>query len=389
MWASRPALSTPDRPDVIRETFFAPSVSCHGGATGSLAALPSLLLPARPAAAASHITITAGTRVIEVAGRAATVFGLTQTDGRHGLVVNAGERLRVRLDNRTGEDTVIHWHGLTPPSRQDGVAGISQDPIPAGQSYDYDFAVDVPGTNWMHSHLGLQEQRLLAAPLIVRDPSEAGDDVREVVVLFHDFTFRDPEEILAELQGKGHGDMPGMDMGAMEGMDHGATGGMSGGMSGMAHLQDVQYDALLANDRTLADLEIFRVDQGGRVRLRLINGAASTNMWLDLAGLRGRLIAVDGMPVQPIEGSRFEFAVAQRLDILVEIPRQSAAWPVFAVKEGGRDRTGVVLATSGAEIRAPSQRWPMRTSRRSAAIWSSGSGPQTRCRTGPRTASTR
>ncbi len=229
--------------------------------------------------------------------------------------------------------------------------------FPAGQSHAYDFAVDVPGTNWMHSHLGLQEQRLLAAPLIVRDPAEAGDDVREVVVLFHDFTFRDPEEILAELQGKGHGDMPGMDMGAMEGMDHGATGGTSGAMSGMdmggmAHLQDVQYDALLANDRTLADPEIFRVDQGGRVRLRLINGAASTNMWIDLAGLQGRLIAVDGMPVQPIEGSRFEFAVAQRLDILVEIPRQSAAWPVFAVKEGGRDRTGVVLATSGAEIGA-------------------------------------
>ncbi len=103
-----------------------------GAATGTLAALPSLLLPARPAAAASHTMITAGTRVIEVAGRAATVFGLTQTDGKHGLVMNASERLRVRLDNRTGEDTVIHWHGLTPPSRQDGVAGISQDPIPGG-----------------------------------------------------------------------------------------------------------------------------------------------------------------------------------------------------------------------------------------------------------------
>jgi FtsP/CotA-like multicopper oxidase with cupredoxin domain len=221
-------------------------------ATGALAALPSLLLPVRPAAAASHTTITAGTRVIEVAGRAATVFGLTQADGRHGLVMDAGERLRVRLDNRIGEDTVVHWHGLTPPSEQDGVAGISQDPIPAGQSHDYDFAVGVPGTNWMHSHLRLQEQRLLAAPLIVRDPAEAGDDIQEVVVLFHDFTFRDPEEILAELQGKGHGDMPGMDMGTMEGMDHGAGGGMSGmDMGGMAHLQDVQYDALLANDRTI------------------------------------------------------------------------------------------------------------------------------------------
>ncbi|SJM33712.1 multicopper oxidase family protein [Mesorhizobium delmotii] len=336
-------------------------------ATGALAAAPALLLPARPAAASSYATITAGTRVIEVNGRAATVFGLTQPNGGHGLVMNAGERLRVRLDNRTGEDTLIHWHGLTPPSRQDGVAGISQDPIPAGGSYDYDFAVGIPGTNWMHSHLRLQEQRLLAAPLIVRDPAEAGEDVQEVVVLFHDFTFRDPEEILAELRQGGHGAAPTVGLSSGGHGGHGAPAeaatvhgahGMQGAQAQpaptavAAHLQDVKYDALLANDRTLADPEVFRVDQGGRVRLRLINGAASTNMWIDLDSLRGRLIAVDGMPVRPVEESRFEFAVAQRLDILIDIPRENAAWPIFATKEGGRDRTGVVLATSGAKISA-------------------------------------
>ena len=57
----------------------------------------------------------------------------------------------------------------------------------------------LPGTNWMHSHHSLQEQRMMAAPLIVRDPKEAGDDVQEIVVMLHDFTFRDPAEILAEL----------------------------------------------------------------------------------------------------------------------------------------------------------------------------------------------
>ena len=121
-------------------------------------------------------------------------------------------------------------------------------------------------------------------------------------------------------------------------------------MDGMAHLQDVQYDALLANDRTLGDPGVFSVERGGRVRLRLINGAASTNMWIDLDRLQGRLVAVDGMPVRPIEGSRFEFAVAQRLDIILDIPRDGGAWPVFAVQEGGRSRTGFILAPSGAEI---------------------------------------
>lgn len=322
-------------------------------ATLSVAAFPSLLLPAR---AEGHKVITAGRRVIEVKGKAADVLGLTQPDGSTGLVMNAGENFRVRLDNRIGEPTSIHWHGLTPPWRQDGVAGISQEPIPDGGSHDYDFPVTRPGTFWMHSHFGLQEQRLLAAPLLVRDPAEAGEDVQEVVVLFHDFTFRDPVEILAELTGGGH-DMSGMSTGGS--MDHGSMGDggmnmegmqMGGQMAGMTHLQDVQYDALLANDRTLDDPEIVAVEQGGRVRLRLINGAASTNMWLDLGLLRGRLIAVDGMPVEPIEGSRFEFAVAQRLDIMLELPKKASAWPVFAVQEGGRMRTGLVLAAKGAKV---------------------------------------
>lgn len=343
-------------------------------ATLSVAAVPSLLLPARPARADGHKVIAAGKRVIEVKGKAANVFGLTQADGSSGLVMNAGENFRVTLKNLIGEPTVIHWHGLTPPWQQDGVAGISQEPIPDGGSHDYDFPVARAGTFWMHSHFGLQEQLMLAAPLIVRDPAEAGQDMQEVVVLFHDFTFRDPREILAELQAGGHDmgamapapapaaggheghNMPGMAMGGgqMSGMDHGSMnmGGMQmgGQMDGMSHLQDVQYDALLANDRTLDDPEVFPVEPGGRVRLRLINGAASTNMWLDLGKLTGRLIAVDGMPVEPVEGSRFEFAVAQRLDIVLELPKEASAWPVFAVQEGGRMRTGVVLAARGASV---------------------------------------
>ncbi|WP_378947965.1 multicopper oxidase family protein [Mesorhizobium sp. ANAO-SY3R2] len=333
-------------------------------ATLSLAAAPSLLIP-RPARADSHKVIAAGKRVIEVKGKAANVFGLTQADGTSGLVMNAGENFRVRLKNLIGEPTVIHWHGLTPPWQQDGVDGISQDPIPDGGSHDYDFPVTRPGTFWMHSHFGLQEQLMLAAPLIVRDPAEAGQDVQEVVVLFHDFTFRDPQEILAELKGGGHDmsamQMPasghaGHDMSGMAGgqMDHGSMGhgsmNMGGQMGAMAHLQDVQYDALLANDRTLDDPEVFAVEPGGRVRLRLINGAASTNMWVDLGQLSGQLIAVDGMPVEPVQGSRFEFAAAQRLDIMLDLPKEASAWPVFAVQEGGRMRTGVVLAAKGANV---------------------------------------
>ena len=77
---------------------------------------------------------------------------------------------------------------------------LSQAPLKPGESFDYDFVNTRSGTHWMHSHLGLQEQQLLAAPLIVRETAEPLFDEQEHVVMLHDFTFRDPQEILAELK---------------------------------------------------------------------------------------------------------------------------------------------------------------------------------------------
>jgi len=313
-------------------------------AVGVFAAVPSLLVPARQVHAAPATTVRVGTRVIEVNGRPASVYGLTQPAGSHGLVSEAGQRFQVRLENQLDEETLIHWHGLAPPWQQDGVPGLSQAPLAPAAAYEYDFLLQRPGTYWMHSHQGLQEQSLMAAPLIVHDPAQAAQDVQEVVVLFHDFTFRDPKEVFAELQSGGSSAT------GAGGMDHSAMGHGAPMTTGAVHLHDVEYDAFLANDRTLQDPETFRVERGGRVYLRLINGAAATNFWIDLDRLEGRLVAVDGMPVEPITGRRFEFAIAQRLDILLELPKSEGAWPIFAVREGETARTGFILATRGGSI---------------------------------------
>src|ERR1700730_10681895 len=132
---------------------------------------------------------------------------------------------------------------------------------------------------------------------------------------------------------------------AMPGMTMSGPGGMQMHMD----LNDVHYDAFLANDRTLADPEIVRVERGGRIRLLVINGASSSQFWIDLGDLVGRVVATDGHPVHPVAGKRLPAAIAQRLDILIDLPR-AGAFPILARLEGDGRQTGIVLATADAPI---------------------------------------
>ena len=307
--------------------------------------------PGMAVAEAGGITLIPGRRILEVHGRAAPVYGITQPDGTAGLFTTVGTPFRATLRNAAGVATLIHWHGLTPPYRQDGVPGISAPAVPAGGTAQYDFPLTFPGTFWMHSHQGLQEQSLMSAPLIVRERAAA--DRQEVVLMLHDFAFRSPDEIYASLRAPSLGERAKPDaMAGMKGM--GAMPGMT--MPGMApkpmamDLNDVAYDAFLANDRTLADPQIIRTEAGGRVLLRIVNAAASSGFMIDLGAASARLVAVDGHSVRPVTASRFPIAIAQRLDLALDLPAGPSALPVFAVLEGSTSRTGIVLATRGAPI---------------------------------------
>lgn len=308
------------------------------------ALLAGACLPAATFAAGPVRKIEVGRRTIEVAGRSASVFGVTGDNGRSGLVLDAGERFHVELVNRLDEPTTVHWHGQVPAPELDGIAETGYvPPLAVGEARIFDFAAR-SGTHWMHSHHELQEQLLLTAPLIVRSSEDAALNLQEVVLLLNDFSFRSPEEILAGLTGGA-----GMDHGAMPGMDHGGMDMDSmASMEGM-DLNDVEYDAYLANDRTLDDPEVVRTERGGRVRLRIINGAASTAFWIDLGDQIASAIAVDGNPVAPVAGTRFPLAQAQRLDLIVEVPAGTTV-PVFARREGDTKRTGIILAAPGAPI---------------------------------------
>jgi FtsP/CotA-like multicopper oxidase with cupredoxin domain len=280
----------------------------------------------RALAAAPRVTLLFTTSTVEVLGRTVERLDIVQPNGTRGIEAAAGSRFRVRLVNRIGRPTLVHWHGLETPTRQDGVPILSQPALPPGQFYDYDFPLKQIGTYWMHSHEGMQEQRLASAPLIIADPAGAGRDEQQVVAEIADFSFRTPDEIFAELQAP-----------------------KPTPVTAKPDVNDVSYDAFLINRRPIENPEVVRIEGRARVRLRFINSASSTNFTVDLGSLRGTLIAVDGRPVEPVDGSSFPIAIAQRCDIRIETPGPGV-YPIFAVREADSARAGLVLASRGTAI---------------------------------------
>ena len=68
----------------------------------------------RQALATPATTLRVGTRVIDVNGRPATVFGLTQPDGSHGLITEAGRRFY-----GFSQDAVVEARKVVWPTRKE------------------------------------------------------------------------------------------------------------------------------------------------------------------------------------------------------------------------------------------------------------------------------
>lgn len=318
-------------------------------------------------------------QTLEINRKPASVYEIAQPNGQHGITFDYGVPFHVRVENELSEPSLIHWHGLTPPSDQDGVPGISGPVIPVGGAATYLFDQTFGGTYWMHSHYELQEQRLLAAPLIIRYPKKY-TEYQDIVVMLADFSFTSPQEIYASLtknrsitssaiksniaapgaEAMTHDNMTMMHSDQIISTGHGGDGGIenhvmpaapeTGHAHHMADLNDVSYDAFLANNRTLSDPQITNISNDGRVLLRVINGATMSNFHVDLGEIDGILISVDGQEILPVKGRMFPIAAGQRLDILMSVPSKGIAYPVFFNLEGDRRRSGIIMARQGDRV---------------------------------------
>ncbi|MGE0827313.1 MAG: copper oxidase [Candidatus Binatia bacterium] len=86
-----------------------------------------------------------------------------------------GDRVRFVVHNELPEPTTVHWHGLELPVQFDGVPGLTQNLIPSGKTYVYEYNLHQTGTFFYHSHVAMQEAFgmvgfFLIHPRIAYDP---------------------------------------------------------------------------------------------------------------------------------------------------------------------------------------------------------------------------
>jgi FtsP/CotA-like multicopper oxidase with cupredoxin domain len=86
------------------------------------------------------------------AGLRARCWGFNGRVNSTALEAVEGERIRVYVTNRLPVPTSIHWHGLYLPNGMDGVAGLTQPYIKAGETARYEWTLRQHGTFMFHAH---------------------------------------------------------------------------------------------------------------------------------------------------------------------------------------------------------------------------------------------
>jgi FtsP/CotA-like multicopper oxidase with cupredoxin domain len=208
-----------------------------------------------------------------------------------------GERVKFVVENRLGEETTVHSHGLRMPNAMDGVPYVTQKPIAPGETFTYEFDVPDAGTYWYHPHSNSAEQigRGLAGPFIVEEREPIQVD-RGITWVLDDWRLTSSAAISDDFGNR---------------MDMGMAGRIGNTVTINGRIPDT-----------------FEVRAGERLRLRLINTANARFFGLNFAGHRPRVIAYDGQPVEPHEppGGRVVLGPAMRADLVIDMtgdPKQS------------------------------------------------------------------
>ncbi len=228
------------------------------------------------------------------------------------LRLKEGVPVTVDVTNHSGNDEIVHWHGLFLPSDVDGAMEEGTPHVAPGGKARYTYTPRPAGFRWYHTH------------------TSAGSDFRKGQYTGqHGFLMIEPRENVARY-----------DQEFFLGLhDWGASlaGGGDGSMS-------PAYDVSTINGRTLGFGEPLRVKEGERVLLHVLNSSATEPHWIAFAGHSMRVVALDGNAVpQPKVVPMLRLSPAERVCVEVEM-NNPGVWVL------GEVRKHVMAAGMGAVV---------------------------------------
>lgn len=257
---------------------------------------------------------------------------------RHAIAINGqipapilefteGDTAIIRVHNLMKMETSIHWHGILLPNKEDGVPYLTTSPVEPGETYTFTFPLIHSGTYWYHSHTMVQEQSGLYGSIVIH-PAQPEPQLKEYVLLLSDWTDENPHQVMRYL--KRGGEWYAIKKGALQSYGEAIAAGAFKDklkqewqrMPAM-DVSDVYYNKFLLNGQETNEFKDAK--PGEVIRLRIINGSASTYFNLQYANSYMRIIAADGINVTPVNVNKLEIAIAETYDVLITVPETGAA----------------------------------------------------------------
>ncbi len=274
-------------------------------------------------------------KTVNFAGKEKQAITANQQVPAPTLHFKEGEHVVINVHNQLDEETSVHWHGILVPWQMDGVLGVSQQGIPPGGTFRYEFTLEQSGTYWYHAHAGLQEQQGLYGAFII-DPLEPEpyEYTKDHVIVLSDWSNTYPDQILDNL--KKEGDYYSTDFPLQPSLMKFIQDYRQGSDSERKQLvndykmmqqmrmsiydfSDVAYDAFLLNGQPNATPWTAPVNVGDTVRLRFIGAGGSTIFRVKIPGTAMQMVHVNGNDVKPYSVDDFTVAPGETFDVLVSI----------------------------------------------------------------------
>jgi len=269
--------------------------------------------------------LTINQETVNKAGKKVT--GMTVNGNIPGTTLHftEGDYAVIYVENKMDVETSVHWHGLLLPNFYDGVPYLTTPPIRSRETQKYEFPLKQSGTYWYHSHTMLQEQSGVYGSIVIEPKEKTLKYDNDLVLVISDWTNQKPMNVLRNLKrgNEWYGIKKGTSTPLSTVIARGGLGAQLNfwrqRMEG-ADIADIYYPSFLINGEQSVAYPKFQ--SGEKVRLRIINGSASSQFWMTFGGEDPMLVAADGLNVVPVKHNKTFIAIAETYDFIVTIPEE-------------------------------------------------------------------